>query len=219
MEKIVIDGVAELAKKQHRLQVVILASLVVVAVVVGGIFFYRTYRSARPGKDTVTYDSNVGLPEVKPTSPNEPKSKDFGLVIDKISANAPIVKEVDPDRASVYYQALESGVAHWRGTPYPDQPGNLFIFGHSSFYAVAKGDYKDIFSPLDKVEKGDQFDIWYNNQPYTYEVVDNKVVRDDDFSVLDGPTPQDPADKTITIMTCWPPKTIAKRRVVFAKQV
>jgi LPXTG-site transpeptidase (sortase) family protein len=218
-DKITIDGSLEQIRK-HRLHALMLGSIFVVLLIIGGVLVIRKLRSniQQPTSNPSTSSGQANLPSVNATTV-EPKSKDFGLVIEKINANAPVVKEVNPESESVYYKALEQGVAQWKGTPYPDQPGNMFIFGHSSFYEVAKGDYKDIFAPLDKVEKGDRFDIWYNNQKYTYEIVENKVVKDTDFSVLDGPTPNDKDDKTITIMTCWPPKTIAKRRVVFGKQV
>lgn len=223
MGKISIDGAKEAADKaKHRAHAIGLIGLAAVILLIGGVSIYRaSWRNSQQPTANNQQPTRRPLPKVANQSPSgsQPKSKEFGLVIDKINANAPIVKEVDPNSDSAYYKALEQGVAHWRGTAYPDQPGNMFIFGHSSFYAAAKGDYKDIFAPLDKVEKGEKFDIWYNSAKYTYEVVDNKVVADDDFSVLDGPTPDDKNDKTITIMTCWPPKTIAKRRVVFGKQV
>lgn len=219
MGKISIDGAKEAADKaKQRANRLMLAGLVIMILIIGGVAGYRIQNSKLKTQNS-KIEQIIQLPKTAEQPKTEPKSKDFGLVIDKINASAPIIKEVNPDSESVYYKALEQGVAHWQGTPYPDQHGNMFIFGHSSFYAVAKGDYKDIFAPLDKVEKGDKFDVWYNSQKYTYEVVDNKVVTDTDFSVLDGPTPADKNDKTITIMTCWPPKTIAKRRVVFGKQV
>lgn len=219
MDKLTIDGSDEQIRK-HRLHIITLGSIILVVALVGGVFLYRKYRSQKPVDYTTVYDpAATGLPQVKQESSSEPKSKDFGLVMTKINANAPIVKEVDPNIESVYYKALEQGVAHWKGSAYPDQKGNMFLFGHSSFYATAKGDYKDIFAPLDQIEKGEKFDVWYKDTKYTYEVVENKVVTDTDFSVIDGPTPNDKEDKTITIMTCWPPKTIAKRRVVFGKQI
>lgn len=145
----------------------------------------------------------------------EPKSQDFGLIIPKLNINTPILADVNGYNEKEYYLKLANGVAHFKGTAKPsDSKGNIFIFGHSGFLKNAIGDYKEIFKNLDQLNKEESIIVWYKGEKKTYKVVENKVVKDDDLSVLE-PT----KDLTLTLMTCWPPGTIAKRRVVVAKPI
>ncbi|KKP88389.1 MAG: sortase family protein [Berkelbacteria bacterium GW2011_GWA2_35_9] len=146
------------------------------------------------------------------------KFEDFGLVIEKINQSAPIIPDIDILDQNVYLKAIEKGVALSKDSKNPKEFGNLFIFGHSDYLYTAPGDYKEVFKELDQLKKGDQFKIYFEKVPYTYEVFDSKVVDSKDFSVLD-PTPKIEDDKTVTIMTCHPPGTTTNRWVVFAKQI
>ncbi|MBI2263279.1 sortase [Candidatus Berkelbacteria bacterium] len=152
------------------------------------------------------------LPTIREES-LEPKSKDFGLVINKLKVNAPVVADVDAYSEKEYYAKLRSGVAHFKGTAKPDQnKGNIFIFGHSGFYKNDPGEYKEVFRKLDELKKDDQIHLWWKEKDMVFKVTENKVVAPDDFSVI-----EQTKDLALTLMTCWPPDTIDKRRVVVAK--
>lgn len=141
------------------------------------------------------------------------KYQDFHLEIPKINIAAPVIPNVpggDNDK-DIYFQALESGVAHFAGTKKPGEGGNIFIFGHSSFYFWAPGDYKEIFKDLGKVEVGDEILVWYNQKEYKYKVTETKIVKLDDVSVL-APTNYE----QLVLMTCWPPGTTQKRLIIIA---
>ncbi len=135
------------------------------------------------------------------------------ISIPKINVFAPVVYEPTIAEASVQ-KALESGVVHYGNTPFPGQPGNSVIFGHSSNDWWEPGNYKFIFGLLDKLAPGDRLSVDYQSRRYIYEVTGTKVVAPTDVSVL-NPT----AEPTLTLITCTPPGTSLKRLIVTAKQV
>lgn len=147
--------------------------------------------------------------EVKPTQYN-----DFRILIPKLNIVAPIIPDVDGNDKDAYFKALESGVAHYKGTAKPGDGSNIFIFGHSSFYFWKPGDYKEIFKPLDGLEKGDVIIIWREGKEYKYTVTEIKLVEPTEVSVL-NPT----KTEQLTLMTCWPPGTTEKRLIVIAKPI
>lgn len=144
--------------------------------------------------------------------------EDFGLTVDKLKISAPIIPDVDGFNEKIYYGALKKGVAQFKGSVTPDKEGNLFIFGHSSYFKNLEGKYTEVFKTLNELKKDDTFTVYYQKKLYTYKVEKSYVTKDDDWSILD-PTPKDTKDKTITLMTCWPPGTISKRWVVIGTQI
>jgi len=141
----------------------------------------------------------------------------FGIDIAKVNVWAPIIPQVDGYDKEVYLKAIENGVAQFKDTKNPDELGNLFIFGHSKYYHDKPGDYKEIFKDLNQLKAKDEFNIYYKGEKIVYAVTESKKVDQYDWSILD-PTADDPKDKTITLMTCWPPGTTDARWVVFATQ-
>lgn len=109
-------------------------------------------------------------------------------------------------------EALREGVVHYPFTADPNQYGNVFITGHSSYYPWDKGRYKDIFALLHKLELGDKYFIFFQGKKYTYQVTEKYEVEPDDVSVL-----AQPDDKKIsTLMTCTPVGTVLRRLIVQA---
>ncbi len=149
-----------------------------------------------------------------PTATAETKSQYtiFHLVIPKLNMSVPIIPDVDGNDKEEYFKALESGVAHYKGTSKPGDGSNIFIFGHSSFYWWKPGDYKEIFKTLDGLEKDDEIIIWREGKEYKYKVTETKLVSPTEVSVL-KPT----KTEQVTLMTCWPPGTTEKRLIVIAK--
>jgi sortase A len=139
-----------------------------------------------------------------------PTESDYILKIGKINLSAPIIINVDGNDKVAYNKALESGVAHLMGSALPGKVGNSFIFGHSSYYAWKPGDYKEIFEGLNNVEVGDTIIISSNSSTYNYKVSEKQVVNSDDVAVAD----QNYNEKKLTLMTCWPIGSDAKRLVI-----
>lgn len=99
---------------------------------------------------------------------------------------------------------LKKGPGHFPTTPMPGQPGNSALAGHRTTYGAP-------FFRLDEVRGGDQVLVTTRQGRFNYEVTENKVVGPDETSVLDG-TP----DNRLTITTCEPRFSAAKRLVVVA---
>lgn len=154
--------------------------------------------------------SKIKKEEIKPIS------EDFGLVIPKIQANAKVIANIDPFNENIYQKALTQGVAHAKGSALPDVIGNTFIFAHSSADWYLANRYNSVFYLLNKLEKGDDIFLYYQKQKYYYQVSEKKIIDSSEISYIKG---QDNKNKTLTLMTCWPPGTNFKRLIVIAKLI
>jgi len=143
----------------------------------------------------------------------EPVNTEFSIVISKIGASAPIVPNVDPNNKDVYLSALRKGVAHALGTSFPGEVGNTFLFAHSTdtFYNLVR--YNAVFYLIGKLKKGDEIDVWYRGEKYTY-IIDKVLVVDAKDAYYMGKIGE---GSTLTLQTCYPPGTTLKRLVVTAK--
>lgn len=153
--------------------------------------------------------------DLKPrATPSEitPVDSDFGLVVPKISANARVIKDVDPFDPAGYQKALSQGVAHAKGTALPGQTGNIFLFSHSSVDFWQATRYNSIFYLLNKLETGDEIDLYYQGQKYRYQVRAKKIVGPNEISYLRKSTDR----QELTLMTCWPPGTSLQRLIIEA---
>ena len=143
-----------------------------------------------------------------------PPNKDFSIVIPKIAATAPIIKNVNPFNKNEFLGSLKKGVAHANGTNLPGEEGNVYLFAHSTdaFYNVSS--YNAVFYLIGKLEKGDKIIVYYNDAEYVYCVTDKKTVSAEDIKYLTTNT----KEKILTLQTCYPPGTTFKRLIVIAKQ-
>jgi len=160
-------------------------------------------------KEEIKYQVNKTIVKEEDLTP---PNKDFSIVIPKIGAVAPIIKNVDPLNKNIFLPALKKGVAHARGTSLPNENGNVYLFAHSTdaFYNVSS--YNAVFYLIGKLEKDDEIKIYFNNIEYSYRVTDKMVVNADDSKYLTQTT----IEKILTLQTCYPPGTTLKRLVVIA---
>ena len=144
-----------------------------------------------------------------------PPNKDFSIIIPRIGVVAPVVANVDWQNPSAFLPALKKGVAHARGTAFPGEEGNSYIFAHSTdaFYNV--GEYNAIFYLLGKLREGDEIDVFYKSERYIYKVYEVKVVEASEVKYL-GKIKE--GKETLTLQTCYPPGTTLKRLVVLAEK-
>ncbi len=142
-----------------------------------------------------------------------PVSAQFGIVIPKIGANAPIFPNVDASDPNTYLPVLEKGVAHALGTVFPGVSGNIYLYAHStdSFWNV--GRYNAIFYLLKELVNGDQIYVYFNGVRHVYRVVNKLVVDPSEVNFLTENLPYE----QLTLQTCWPPGTTLKRLMVFAR--
>jgi LPXTG-site transpeptidase (sortase) family protein len=142
-----------------------------------------------------------------------PVSTDFGIVIEKINANAKVIANVDPASETAYSQALAQGVAHAKGTTFPGEKGNIYLFSHSTDAPWNIVRFNAIFYLLNKLEKGDQISLFYLGRRYDYIVFDKTIAKPDDTQYITNVYD----DSVLTMQTCDPPGTLLNRLVVRAK--
>ncbi|MBN1162554.1 class E sortase [Patescibacteria group bacterium] len=144
----------------------------------------------------------------------EPVSKDFGLVIERIGVNVPVVKDVSVTDEVAYSEALKYGVAHSLTSGYPSRkPGNVYIFAHASLNFWKLGEYATVFNLLRKLDPGDKVHVFYEGDAYVYSVINIEKVKGWDTYPLTRPV----IEPLLTLQTCDPPGTTLNRLVVTAK--
>lgn len=143
------------------------------------------------------------------------------IVIPKIGKNIPLLDVKEPkvsgldELNDIFMKELESGVVRYPGSAKPGNPGNAFIFGHSSNFPWLEGEYNDVFALLDNVVYGDEIVVYYGQEKYTYKIYEKRVIKPGDVSVLKKNTDI----SEITLMTCWPIGTDLNRLVVIGELV
>lgn len=144
-----------------------------------------------------------------------PVSTDFGIVIEKINANAKVVADVDPGNELEYATALGKGVAHAKGTVFPGQKGNIYLFSHSVDAPWNVVRFNAVFYLLKELEAGDRIIMFYQGRRFDYIVFDKSIVDPEETRFL-----TDTYDASVlTLQTCDPPGTLINRLIVRAKLV
>lgn len=136
------------------------------------------------------------------------------LFIPSLKIRAPIV---EPGAATeeAFQRALEFGVAHFPGTAKVGDPGNAYLFGHSSDFLWKRGDYKAVFAVLPKINMGDKI-IAANSQgrKFVYKAVRTEVISPDDVKYLEQ---GDLTKKIMTLQTSYPVGTALRRFIVISE--
>ncbi len=145
----------------------------------------------------------------------KPVSTEYGIVIEKINANAKVVAQVDPGSEQDYTRALAIGVAEAKGSTAPGQSGNTFLFSHSTDAPWNIARFNAIFYLLRELEVGDKIIIFYQGKRYDYVVFDKTIAKPDDVSFITNRYDR----PVLTLQTCDPPGTILNRLMVRAKLV
>jgi sortase A len=151
---------------------------------------------------------------VTPSTKSPDPSAGPQITIPSIGAKAPVIFEQSTAEWAVQL-ALRKGVDHYGNTVNPGQVGNTVIFGHSSGAVWAPGNYKFVFTLLNKVKTGDQVIIDYNGTRYTYKVTSTEIILPTNLSVLN----QNVNKPSLTLITCTPVGTSKYRFVVHADQI
>jgi len=213
----------------------ILVRTVANALIIGGVVYFAAsfwdiarqevlYAYWRIRGQEFTVDE-VQEPEPEPESPFAaltrqptplkvtPKSTEFGIVIEKVGVNAPVVENVSVNDKNEYLKALDSGVAHAKFTAKPGQPGNSYLFAHSSLDFWNYGPYSGVFNLLRKLEKGDRIVVFYQGERFDYYVTAKEVVSgfNTDPLLRTFPTPY------LTLQTCDPPGVALNRMIITAE--
>lgn len=134
------------------------------------------------------------------------------IYLPTVNIKAPIIWNV-PFNEKLIQTNLETGVIHLDSTALPGEVGNVFITGHSSNLLIAKGNYKAIFATLPKIKLNDQIFIIRGGRLYSYKVENIFETAPDKVEVMTQ------SEKSmLTLSTCVPIGTAARRFIVQAKQ-
>ena len=166
-------------------------------------------------KEEIKYTVRQTSGQQSPDTPLVPKNTEFGLVIPKIGANSTIVPNVDPYDSAVYQKALMKGVAHAKGSAFPGDGRNTFLFAHSSVNFFEASRYNAVFYLLSKMDKNDTIYVFYKHMRFSYAVTDIRIVPSSAVEYLFTV----PKTETVTLMTCWPPGMSNQRRIVIAERL
>lgn len=145
--------------------------------------------------------------EVKYNQPNS-------ISIPKINIDVPILYPESNEKKEILI-ALKEGVVIYPGSALPGEKGTTIILGHSSPPILYRGEYDAIFSLLNKLEKGDDITIYYDQKKYLYEV-DNKYIFYPQQEISPSNNKSKPA---LVLMSCWPLGTDLKRIAVEAREI
>ena len=118
----------------------------------------------------------VTIAEINRAIAAKAPNDNFEVMIPAIKVDAPIV--IEPSYTAWKIQLdLRKGVVHFGNTAMPGQVGNVVIFGHSSGQLWAPGDYKFVFTLLNKLHNGDFIFIDYKGTRYIYRMTSSEVIQ------------------------------------------
>jgi LPXTG-site transpeptidase (sortase) family protein len=157
----------------------------------------------------------VALTDISTQPANSDPNAVARIYVPRIGVDAPIVTNEKSYDVNSVQLALRRGVLQYGSTADPGQAGKVVIVGHSSGQLWAPGDYKFVFTLLDKLHKDDRIMIDFKGKRYIYRVYEEKVVPPSDISVLQ----QKDNDPTLSLITCTPVGTSKNRLVISARQI
>lgn len=144
------------------------------------------------------------------------KQKPNELYIPNLEIRAPIVYVANDSKDEATFQkALQNGVVHYPGTAPIGEVGNSYIFGHSSDFAFAPGEYKTVFALLPNLPKGAEIIVSNDKGKLFKYIVYEKFVAENTDTYLLG---QDTGGrKILTLQTSYPIGTALKRYIIKAE--
>ena len=144
--------------------------------------------------------TTTAAPPPAPTVPEfEPGDVLARIEIPAIDLDAKVVSGVQPED-------LKAGPGHYPETPMPGQLGNSAIAGHRTTYGQP-------FYRLDEVEPGDEIVLTTVQGRFVYRMISSEIVGAGDSDVV---ATTDPDIARLTLTTCHPRYTAAKRLIVVA---
>lgn len=166
------------------------------------------YLLFRPKIDASSYQQAAQETKKGKTAETTEKLKGNRLVLAPIGVNTEII-----EGKNIYVIGKNQGA--WRETRNvnPTSPGNMVLAGHRFLYTAANG---GVFYNLPELKNGNKIYITWDNKVYEYEVYNTRTVLPTQVDIRNA----DPAvPKKLTLYTCFPLGSTAKRFVVEAKQL
>ncbi|MGB9743349.1 MAG: sortase [Minisyncoccales bacterium] len=157
-----------------------------------------------------TFQYPAPATEQTSTQPIEPEVKYYehtgkpnSLEIPKIKVEAPLVFAQTPEQKTLtgLYKLLDYGVVHYPESVLPGENGQTILLGHSAGPGWPHIKYDWVFSDLNKLEKGDEVFVNYNQRRYHYTVVDKLILE----RGAEIPAPLTDSPNVLVLVSCWPP--------------
>jgi len=143
----------------------------------------------------------------------ETTSNEYRITIPRlniVNINVSFANTADPIAALAL---LKDGMGHYLSPPDAEQ--KMVLFGHSSGYSWDKSIYKNLLREIDRVNLGDRIYINYKEKAYVFEVYRKDIIPESkDYTLIENASVNE-----LIIYTCWPPDSIAKRYILYAKPV
>jgi LPXTG-site transpeptidase (sortase) family protein len=192
--------------------------------------FFNPYQSADLDAiaSTAEYSSPVPTVNVVQTKPNniisettttvKPEAKytysENGNVLDipAISISTAVVFPQTTD-VNILKKYLDDGVIYHPTSVKPGQDGQIIILGHSAPDGWPHIKHDWVFSDLNDLKAGDKIMLTVDHKQYTYSVTQKAIIdrgAEIEFDTLTN------SNKTLVLVSCWPPGKDYKRIAVQA---
>lgn len=130
------------------------------------------------------------------------------LILPEIGVDAQII-----DGRGVYVIGKNQGVWRENGNISPETPGNLVIAGHRFLYTATNGGY---FYNLPELKRDSEIFVKWKDKVYGYEIYNTRTVLPTQVDIRNN----DPSvPRKLTLYTCYPLGSTAKRYVVEARLI
>ncbi len=184
---------------------VLIGSLILAWPYIPGLIF----KVRRPTIATNTLDKAASQGQkVSVDKPDDPLAAPGNrLIMPSIGVNAPII-----EGKNIYVIGKNQGAWHEAGSA-PADNGNLVLAAHRFLYTATNGGY---FYHLTELKNGDALFVKWDDKVYKYEVYNTRDVWPTQVDIRDTDTQ---VPKKLTLYTCTPLGSTAKRHVVEAKQL
>lgn len=188
-------------------------------IVLIGVFSFFFYPVVKAEINLFLLDNNYFRMQILAVQKKErkltPVNRDFGIVINKILANAKIVDFSDYNNNSSLQYVLSTDLVHQPDSAYPGQIGNMVLISQAAgdWYKYTRSNPE--FYLMYKLHPQDVIEVFYKGEEFDYLVTDIFKVSESrlkDFTRQSG-------QKQLTILSGWPSGTMINRLVIQAKMV
>ena len=129
-----------------------------------------------------------------PVIPTQGPNQALRIVIPAINVDSQVVQGDG-------WEQLKKGVGQHIGSTDPGRAGNMVLSAHDDIFG-------EIFRYLDKLQPGDEVQIYTASQIYTYIITSSKLVAPTDVSVMNATS-----HPSATLISCYP-YLVDKQRIV-----
>lgn len=147
------------------------------------------------GSEALAADTAKGE-DVPPVVVNAGDSRPTRIVIDAIDLDGSITTPADADIETLD-NALLSGIVHYPGSSDLADPGNVFLFGHSTGFRVVQNEAFKAFNDLKHLKENDLVRVQSSSREYVYRVTSVSLV-----SASDAFVDLSRSGRTLTLATC-----------------